>query len=274
MELGVQPLVIAASGSGVTVGEQTNAPQNVGRNDRSVGTLRMTASAGDLAGYRVFVAGGTGDVGERIVRALLNKQASVVVPARTPEKAERLREAVSDSAGLSFAHGNVGEPREAIKLCSEVLSSGPLHAVIVSLGGWWAGDKLANVSDEAWAEVMTNNLTSHFAVARGFSRTLEERGGMFVQLLGAAADYPVKGSGLVSISAAGCSMLGAVLGAEAAGTRMRVRQVQINSIVATRSRGAADPKWVTADEVGELIAGLIVEDDDAAHRHIDINAKP
>lgn len=208
-----------------------------------------------LAGKRVLVAGGTGDVGEGIVRALLGAGASVIVPARSPAKAERLRAGLPDAAGLTTVPGEAGVPEAASAVAAMVQADGPLDGVVASLGGWWQGPPLTEVTPDVWHELIANNLTSHFAVARAFVPLLRA-GGVFVQVLGGAAAYPAPNSSLVSITAAAVAMMGRVMQAEL-GAAVQVRQIQVNSFVATRSRKAADPSWVTADEVGETAAGLI-----------------
>ena len=46
---------------------------------------------GKLEGKTAFVAGGTGGVGEGIVRAFLDEGATVVVPSRKQENLDQLR---------------------------------------------------------------------------------------------------------------------------------------------------------------------------------------
>ncbi|HZF43999.1 MAG TPA: SDR family oxidoreductase [Sphingomonadaceae bacterium] len=213
---------------------------------------------------RVLVAGGTGDVGEGIVRALLDRDFAVVVPVRAKEKGDRLLDAIGQTDQLALIPGAVGELEGAQVLAQLVAASGPLNAVVASLGGWWQGGPLVGVSAEEWHQVIADNLTSHYAVARAFVPLLQRSGGTYVQILGAAAEFPVPNSSLVSITAAAVAMLGRSLHAESEGTGVRVRQIMIAALVATRSRPATDVTGVSAEEVGALAAELIADEHGSA----------
>lgn len=214
----------------------------------------------DLAGRRIFVAGGTGDVGEGIVVALLGRGAEVVVPVRSREKGERLRAAIGANARLTLISGEVGQFEGAETLAAKVAGLGSLHGVIASLGGWWQGSTLVDVAATEWHRVIADNLTSHQAVARAFVPRLSNRGA-YVQILGAAAESPVARSSLVSITAAAVSMLGRALYLEAPGGGVRIRQIMIDALVATRSRASAAATGTSAEEVGSLAADLIADVD-------------
>lgn len=213
-----------------------------------------------LQGKRIFVAGGTGDVGVGIVGVLVDQGASVVVPARSAAKGDQLRLSVSGQ-GLQIIHGDVGTVQGAADIAAQI--NGPLDGVVASLGGWWQGPALTSVSAEDWDAIIAGNLTSHFAVAKAFVPLLEARGGGYVQILGAAAEYPVPGSSLVSITAAGVAMMGRLLAAEHADKAVQFRQVMIASIVATRARAVVDPNWVTAADVGEVVAEILTRPNEA-----------
>ncbi len=65
----------------------------------------MTSSRAmcDLSGRRVLVPGGTGAVGEGIVRRFLAAGADVLVPTRTQGRAEEFRHVLTDAA-TDFRH--------------------------------------------------------------------------------------------------------------------------------------------------------------------------
>lgn len=210
-----------------------------------------------LNGKRVLVAGGTGDVGAGIVEVLLAHGAHVIVPARSPEKAKRLVDDLPSPDGLVVIPGDIGTTSGAAAVAAAVRNIGPLDGVVASLGGWWQGKTLVDVDAAEWDALIANNFTSHFAVAANFLPMLTSPGSSYVQILGAAAEFPIPGSSLVSITAAGVAMLGRVLALESADSAVRVRQIMIASIVATRSRATVDPAWVTATQVGEQVARMI-----------------
>lgn len=55
-----------------------------------------------LDGKIALIPGGTGGVGEGIVRGFLNAGATVVVPSRREESLEKLRRQLGESAGDGF----------------------------------------------------------------------------------------------------------------------------------------------------------------------------
>lgn len=212
----------------------------------------------NLSGKRILVAGGTGEVGEGIVRRLLAAGAQVVVPARSAEKRDAALERHSAGDEPEVIVTSFSTSDEAFALRDAVLAGGPLDAVVASIGGWWEGASLHTIDPADWTGVMASNLTPHFAVARAFVPVLRERqGSAYVAVLGGAADHPVPHSAPVSVAAAAVKMLGRNLQAELKDGPPAVRLLQIDSPVVTRSRGTAPPEWVTADEVGDLAAELI-----------------
>lgn len=217
----------------------------------------------DLEGKRVLVAGGTGDVGEGIVLSLLERGATVVVPARTSEKGERLRIATGCDQHLVLVEGSVGHFEGADAVAATVAEQGPLNGVVASLGGWWQGLGLADVGPDDWHRVIADNLTSHHAVARAFVPLLRATRGAYIQILGAAAEFPVPNSSLVSITAAAVTMHGRALASEAGDGGVRIRQIMIAALVATRSRAPGVETGVTAREIGDLAADLIVDVEEA-----------
>lgn len=50
----------------------------------------------NIGNSKILIAGGTGALGEGIVRTLLQQGAHVLVPTRDPQKVEKLREYVAD----------------------------------------------------------------------------------------------------------------------------------------------------------------------------------
>jgi NAD(P)-dependent dehydrogenase (short-subunit alcohol dehydrogenase family) len=208
-----------------------------------------------------LVAGGTGTVGEAVVRAFLRAGATVVVPSRSAEKIASLREFLGDDASERFAPllADIGDPRGAEELRDRVLERhGRLDAVVASLGGTWeAGLPLVEVPVETWDEFHQSNLKAHFIAARTLLPLLAHRPGSSYTLLGGlSAIMPVPLYSPVAINSAGQLMLAKILMQEMKAKRVRINQV-ICGFVHTRARTAyARPEWITADEVGRFCAYL------------------
>ena len=99
-----------------------------------------------LSDRRVVIAGGTGDVGEGLVRAWLRAGAQVIVPSRTEGTVERFLDAIGDLGRpdrLHFAIGDASGFDETRAMADRIEAEhGPVTDVIASLGGWWQGGPL------------------------------------------------------------------------------------------------------------------------------------
>jgi 3-oxoacyl-[acyl-carrier protein] reductase len=216
----------------------------------------------DLSDRRVVIAGGTGDVGEGIVRAWLKTGAKVIVPSRTEGKVTRFREVlgdVVDTDRLHFVTGSYAEFDEVEALATRITDEhGPVTDVIAALGGWWQGKPLWEVSAEEWQRYYLDASTAHFASARAWSPRLPEHGA-YQLILGGSAVQAVPQASIISMQQAALLMMRRVLSVEVEG-RHRVA-AQILGPVVTRSRKHVDPDWITNEEVGLVSAGIATSPD-------------
>lgn len=208
----------------------------------------------DLTGHRVLVPGGTGAVGEGVVRRYLAAGADVVVPTRSQERAGEFRgvlgEAATDRLHL-VVHDYTsfdGAQDLAVQMESNL---GGIDDVVAPIGGWWAGKRLWEIDESDWAGAFVGLATTHMAVARAVIPRLTE-GGTYSVIVGASASWPVSSSGLVSMEQAAVLMMQQVLVAELEGTR-RAFALVLGS-VSTRVV-AGEPQWVTSDQVGQVAVG-------------------
>lgn len=200
-----------------------------------------------------LVVGGAGEVGEGVVRVLLQHGSRVVVPSRSARKLDELRARVGhpDQHRLVTVVADISTEPGAALVRRRLLELGEiLDLVVASVGGWWQGVKLVDVALDTWDRIMRDGLTGHFMTARTFLPLLRS-GGSYILLNGAAARVPVPAAGPISIVAAAQLMLKDVLATEVRG--VAVSTLLIDSPVRTRSRPVGRPDWVTADEVGQLV---------------------
>lgn len=214
----------------------------------------------DLSARRVVIAGGTGDVGEGIVRAWLKTGAHVIVPSRTEARVTEFREVLSDLGqpeNLEFVTGDYTAFDQAQAMADRIAADfGPVTDVVAAIGGWWQGGALWEVSEQEWQRYFLDMTTAHTAMARAWVPRLP-REGSYQLILGGSAAIPVKGASIISMQQAALLMMRRVL-SEEAGSSTRIA-AQILGPVVTRARERVDPAWVSNEEVGLISAGIAAD---------------
>jgi len=213
---------------------------------------------------QILVAGGTGGVGEGIVRALLDAGHRVIVPSRSAERLDRLRSDVagtSERAGrLVTFTGEIGAIAGAMAIRDRIVRDfGRLDALIPSLGGWWQGG-LLDATPAVWDVVMDEMVRTHYVFAHVFVPMLlaQAGGGRYLGIGGGAAYNPIRNSNLVSIAAAAQLMLTRALRQEIEDDAVDVLELVIDGPVRTRdSESISEPDWITAADVGRIAAELV-----------------
>lgn len=213
-----------------------------------------------LDGRVAVVCGGTGEVGEGIVAGLLAAGATVAVPSRSGAALSQLADRLDDTGVPTERFvpvlGDLSEmPDGAHEVAAELSRLiGRPDLVVVALGPWIQTDALADIEIDTWDAVISSSLRLHQLAAAAFVPLMRGRpGAMYVQINGAAARFPVPGSGPVSVAAAGELMAAQVMGAEEAGHGIQVEALVLGP-VKTRSRDDAAGWMVSARAVGDLIA--------------------
>lgn len=220
----------------------------------------MIAAKQSVGAKQILVAGGTGGVGEGIVRALLAAGHRVIVPSRSDARLERLRRDVAGSPKLVTFSGEIGTIEGARVIRDRIAREiGRLDVVIPSLGGWWEGG-LLDATPAVWDTVMDEMLRTHYVFAHVFVPVLcaQTGGGRYIGIGGGAAYLPIRNSSLVSIAAAAQMMLTRALRLEIDDPAVDVLELVVDGPVRTRdSEQMAAPGWITADDVGRIAAELV-----------------
>lgn len=221
-----------------------------------------------LAGKTIFVAGGAGEVGEGIVRGLLTHGARrVITSSRSDSKLTLLRDRLADIAGtrLTTYTANIGIISDAQQIQKRIQHEhGTLDAVIATLGGWWQGQPLTEITLGTWYRLLDNNLTAHLVVARTFLPLIGTQAGSSYTLInGGAAEHAIPLAGPISILAAAQLMFKDVLVKEWQEQAVRINTLLLATPIITRSRPTGEAHWLTAEDVGSYAAYLVSEQ--AAH---------
>ena len=212
-----------------------------------------------LAGRTVVVAGGTGNVGRVLVRALFNAGATVVVPTRSSQTARAI-EVAADGQRIVMLPANVGDETDAVRIREDILDRfGAIHATIATLGHFVPAPTLLGATRNDLDVTLESYPVAHFVVARTFLPAVEATAGSYVFINGPLAFDPLfPGTGLVSVATAAQAMLARVLMKEADEAHSRAR---INEVVLYTSFGRPDDDNatgpVTQRDVGDFIVQLL-----------------
>lgn len=209
----------------------------------------------------VLVAGAAGGVGEGIVRQLLLRVPDVLVigTSRSEERLAALGKRLGrvDVARFVPMVGDAGTREGAAAIVAQVEAEhGPVDVAIPSLGGWWEGGPLLQVGVATWNAVMHEMLGTHVA----FAQTVIPRlvpGALYLAIGGGAGLTPVADASLVSIAGAAQLMLTRVLAAELVDVDVRILELVANGPVRTYENPDGPLTWMTADDVGEVVAALV-----------------
>lgn len=215
----------------------------------------MSSSSGypSLSGRRVLVPGGTGGVGEGVVRAYLAAGADVVVPTRSQQRADEFRHVLGDAvtARLHLVVHDYTTFDGAEQLAAEMEGRlGGIDDVVAPIGGFWAGRRLWEIDGADWRGAFVELTTTHMAVLRACLPRLNPAGA-YSLIVGASAVTPVPGSGLVSMEQAALLMMQQVLQDELDG-KQRVFALVLGPVRTRGTAGDGDLDWITADQVGAV----------------------
>lgn len=221
----------------------------------------------------VLVSGGTGGVGEGIVKALLREDAIVIVPSRSEEKIVKLRAYTSDlnNGNLVTIHAAMNTMEGAMAVKDEIIRKfGRIDMVVASLGGWWQGAPLYRMDINSWERILDNNLTSHFITIRAFVPELvRNQQGTYVHINGFSAEQTYPGANAVAMAAAAQLSMVRTLNEELEGTGVKAFELILGPVL-TRARGAVRDDWYSPEEIGNYIidlhSGNTAANNDLVHR--------
>lgn len=219
----------------------------------------------DLAGTVAVVPGGTGNVGEGIVRAFLEAGSTVAVPSRSEERVTLLRSHLAESVQdrvVGFV-GPYDDFASADALVTRIQDKlGRVDHVAPALGSWWAGPTIKEMGMSDFDAQFVDVIRTHVATARAFLR-LGDPIQSYTVIAGQAAERPIPSAGIMSMRGAALLMLRMVLAAES-GPTVRVNDLTL-APVNTRSRSVGRSDWLSADDVGRAVTRIAASELDDAH---------
>ncbi len=207
-----------------------------------------------------LVAGGSGGIGEGIVKTLIADGFVVYVPTRAGDNSERLQAFVDNSELLRLIPADLCSEGEVSALRDEIVSeANTLDAVVVSVGSRYFGHRLHRMPRTDWDRSIQDNLATHFNLQRSFVDLLRSQDtGVYITLIGPESESIHPEEGVVSIMAGAQKMMTRVIAQEAFDSNVRVHTVTAHTSITTRSRGEnVNPDWIAAEELGRYVLALI-----------------
>jgi NAD(P)-dependent dehydrogenase (short-subunit alcohol dehydrogenase family) len=232
----------------------------------------MNPSA-SLPGKSILVAGAAGGIGEGVTLALLRAGAHVIATSRDQSRLDKLDQyAKAAGSGRLIPHEiDVSQPDSAAVRRALAERHGRLDGAVITIGNWGPPGRagILDTSDETWAQMIADNLTSHFRALRALTPLLDPAGAL-VHLSGFSAEIPYPYAALVGATNAAKKSLVRSLTAELGSRGPRIYELIIGPI-RTRPRaaiGADSPDWFSAEQLGHHIADLITGSSAAAEHSL------
>jgi NAD(P)-dependent dehydrogenase (short-subunit alcohol dehydrogenase family) len=205
----------------------------------------------------VLVAGGTGALGEAVVRELVDRGWRCTVTWIMERERERL-----ESLPVELVEANLLDPAGAE---SAVAAAGELEAVVDLVGGFASGPLVHETEPEEFLRMVQLNLTPAFMLARAAMPRMRDRGGgAFVGVGARAALRAFPGAAGYIVGKAALLAFIQALDAEYRGHGIRSNAI-LPSVIDTPANREAMPnadwsKWVQPAEIASVVRFLVSDD--------------
>jgi NAD(P)-dependent dehydrogenase (short-subunit alcohol dehydrogenase family) len=214
----------------------------------------------------VLVTGATGSLGPTVVESFLKANAKVVATFTSEKKYRQMAGEASRPSNLSGVLTDLTNENEVKRLFAAIISEhGRLDALCHITGGFWMGGDTSETSVDNWNKMMNLNLHSaFFCVREAFGIMKKQKEGHIITVSAKTAlDLPA-GMGAYSVSKAAMLALTEVLSKEGKGYNIRVNSI-LPSTIDTEANRQSMPKadfakWVTTEEIANVMVGLIRDD--------------
>ncbi|MCF4121906.1 SDR family oxidoreductase [Antribacter sp. KLBMP9083] len=232
---------------------------------------------GEPLGTPVLVVGAGGFVGSRVARGLAAGGRPVLAASRGP-----LPDAGRSPGVHHCRYTDLASLPAAVQETCTAAGLALPGGVVASVGGWHKGPGLLELDPVVWRETLESHLTAHLLAARALVPLLAQAraqaqaraatGGPrpYIVLNGAASHEAMSGSGAISVTGAGLSMLVRVLRTEAAerGTPVRFHELVIDDAVAADDRNETPARTVDPARVVAALGEMLDRSDADAVVHL------
>jgi 3-oxoacyl-[acyl-carrier protein] reductase len=211
-----------------------------------------------------IVTGGSKGIGLAIARALLERGFKVAISGRKDEDLQRAARDLNAGDALHAVRADVREPADAQRLVDEATTRFGGVDVLVNNAGVGLFASVADMSVDAWREVLQTNLDGVFFCTRAALPGMRRRGsGFIINISSLAAKNAFAGGAAYCASKAALNHFSEALMQEVRHDNIRVSYVMPGS-VATGFGGhqvSAAESWKLAPEdVARVVVDLISHD--------------
>ena len=227
----------------------------------------------DLSGQVALITGATGGLGPAVARAFFEAAATVVgVSSHVSEQREQefhaqVASGASDTTGrLALVAADAQEEASVAQVVSDVVARhGRLDILVNAIGGYYAGDPVAETPLDAWQRMFDLNLRPTFLFSKYAARTMAaQQRGRIINVSSRAAYSGRKNAAAYATAKSGVITLTEAQADEVRGAGVTVNVI-IPSIIDTLANRAAMPnadtsRWPTAEQVARVILFLASDD--------------
>ncbi len=221
----------------------------------------MKQNQQELGNKLVVVAGGAGEIGERITRMFLRQGARVLVPSRSKEKLKALGTSLKDiSTGeLIPLETDIGTPQGLEAMAVVINKEGPVRAAVSAVGSFWQGPTCMEVPVDEVHRVFQGSFFSYVGLAQALIPALGPDT-HFIKLNGILSLQAVPHVSALGVSAAAQLAWTRFLIAEATESTPWITELVIDSLVRTRSSQALPKEYISGDDIAHEILRIVTEE--------------
>ena len=212
----------------------------------------------------IIVTGGTGALGQSVVRQLLEREAQVVVTYTKNNELDALTAKLDEPqrARLTPFHVDVTNPKAVDELIEHVINQ--LHRIdgLANLVGGYTSTSVTEMSAEAWHAMLSLNLDSAFLMSKAvLPAMLKANYGRIVSVGSRSAMQAKANEAAYNVAKVGVMWL-----MESISNEVKQHNITANSVlpstIDTPANRSTMPdsdysKWVRPDEIAELVCYLL-----------------
>jgi NAD(P)-dependent dehydrogenase (short-subunit alcohol dehydrogenase family) len=208
-----------------------------------------------------IVTGGSKGIGLAIAHALLQRGAQVAISARGDADLNHATQALAGGDRVLAVRADVREPKDAERLVGETVRRFGGLDVLVNNAGIGTFANVADMSVDAWRQLIETNLSGVFYCTRAALPEMKRRGGGFViNISSLAGKNAFAGGAAYCASKAGLNQFSEALMQEVRHDNIRVSYVMPGS-VSTGFAGSGEADWKLAPEdVAKVVVDLVSHD--------------